>query len=115
MEIKELIKKAHENASKKGFWEDWESIQNISYENREIAQQFINNAIGNRLMLIVSEVGEAQEGLRHKDMDNFKEELADIVIRVADLSGALEIDLENEIIKKMEKNSKRAYKHGKEF
>jgi len=38
-----------------------------------------------------------------------------IVIRVFDLAGGLDIDLEVEIIKKMTKNTSRPYKHGKTF
>lgn len=74
-----------------------------------------NNAISTRLMLIVGEVAEAQEGLRHNDIDNFKEELADVAIRLADLCGGLDIDLELEIAKKMDKNRNRPYKHGRLF
>lgn len=73
------------------------------------------NAIATRLMLIVSEVSEALEGIRKDDRENFKEELADIVIRVADLAGGLDIDLDEEIKKKMKKNRNRTYKHGKAF
>ncbi len=50
-------------------------------------------------MLITDEVSEAHEALRKKDYDNFKEELADIVIRVASLAGGLKIDLDKEIQK----------------
>ena len=66
-------------------------------------------------MLITTEVAEAEDGLRKDDFENFKEELADIVIRTCDLAGGLNIDLEAEIIKKMEKNKSREYKHGKAF
>ena len=108
MHIKDLTKEAHQNALKHGFWEDIDRLF--------IASEYGKNAvIGNMLMLIVSEIAEAQDGLRKGDKDNFKEELADIVIRTADLAGGLGIDLEAEIIKKMEKNKKRPYKHGKKF
>jgi NTP pyrophosphatase (non-canonical NTP hydrolase) len=66
-------------------------------------------------MLIVSELGEALEGLRHDDIDNFKEELADVAIRLGDMCGGLNIDLEDEILKKMEKNRNRPRLHGKKF
>lgn len=106
MGINDLVKEAHQNAVKHGFWEDYYSTLNISA---------INNAIGNRLMLIVSEVAEAQEGLRNNNVSNFEEELADVAIRLADLCGGLNIDLEAEIKKKMEINRNRPYKHGKQF
>lgn len=117
MEIKKLIKDAHENAVNHGFWKDWKryGIDEISIDNVQQIKDEFNNCIGNRLMLIVSEVAEAQEGLRHNNMDNFSEELADVAIRLADLCGGLEIDLESEIEKKMQKNKDRPYKHGKEF
>ncbi|MBU3208561.1 nucleotide pyrophosphohydrolase [Clostridium algidicarnis] len=122
MNIKELVENAYENASRKGFWEDWERIKqlenmaiNISKDGEEQVKIDKRNAIATRLMLIVSEVSEALEGLRKDDRDNFKEELADIVIRTCDLAGGLDIDLEAEILNKMEKNKNRLYKHGKAF
>jgi len=121
MNIKELVKNAYENASRKGFWNDWYKIKGskkhkgLEITDAETEQEIINNAIGSRLMDIVREVSEAQEALRKDDIDNFKEELADIVIRVASLAGGLEIDLESEVIKKIKKNKSRPYKHGKAF
>lgn len=121
MDIKELVQKAYENASRKGFWEDWRDIKGskkhktVKIATGHAEDNLINNALGNRLMLITGEVAEAHEALRKRDYENFKEELADIVIRVADLAGGLDIDLESEILNKMEKNKNRPYKHGKAF
>lgn len=42
---------------------------------------------------------------------NEKEELADVAIYLLSLSEILGIDLEQEILRKIEKNSKRIYKH----
>ena len=89
-----------------------------------------------KLMLIVTEVSEAMEALRYLRPDfisaleqgidrsvdaeqdcilkNFEEELADAVIRIADLSEALRLDLESAIYKKMAKNETRPNKHGKQ-
>ncbi|OPD36983.1 nucleotide pyrophosphohydrolase [Clostridium botulinum] len=122
MGIKDLVKDSHNNAKNHGFWEDWERIEqlenmaiNISKDGEKQVKIDKCNAIATRLMLIVSEVSEALEGIRKDNIDNFKEELADIVIRVADLAGGLDIDLEKEIKNKMEKNKNRPYKHGKAF
>lgn len=117
MTINELCKKAHKTAVEHGFWEDWRmyGIEDVSIDNVMFIKYEHNNAIGNRLMLIVSELGEALEALRHDDMDNFKEELADVAIRLGDLCGGLDIDLEAEIEKKMQYNETRPYKHGKAF
>jgi len=66
-----------------------------------------------KLMLIVTEVAEAAEAVRHEDLDNFKEELADIAIRLFDIAGTMSIDLEDVIVDKMKVNEKRPFQHGK--
>lgn len=121
MQINIIIKEAHENAVSKGFWEDW-NILSIIAESRfnndykaELAKMAENALISKSLMLITSELAEAQEALRKNDTENFAEELADVLIRLADLAGGLGIDLDTEIRKKMDKNRSRPYKHGKKF
>ena len=47
--------------------------------------------------------------------DTFEDELADAVIRVADLCGYLGIDLEAHIKAKMRYNASRPHKHGKRY
>lgn len=121
MNIRELVEITHSNARKKGFWDDWDSIawEDGLPKNEDSTldiDELYNNAIVTRLMLIVSEVSEALEELRkNEEVENFGEELADIVIRTCDLAGGVGIDLEKEIIKKIEKNKARGYKHGKKF
>lgn len=114
-DIEELVKQAHANAVEHGFWDEWKKLKEAEYAAEADWSYEESIEIGNRLMLITDEVSEAHEALRKKDEENFKEELADIVIRVADLAGGLSIDLEAEIKKKMEKNLARPYKHGKAF
>lgn len=109
MTLNELVKAAHENAKARGFW-DGE-----------------NHNIGEKLALIHSEVSEALEELRvgstptaiHELKEGkivgFPVELADVVIRVADLCGHLGIDLENAVDWKMKVNRGRPHKHGKAF
>lgn len=69
--------------------------------------------IGEALMLMVTELAEAMEAHRKQDDENFREELADTFIRLFDLCGGLNIDIEAEIDKKCQKNKTRPYKHGK--
>ncbi len=70
--------------------------------------------VAQKLMLIVSEISEAMEGHRkglqddklpHRSM--LEVELADAVIRIADLAGALNLDLGGAIAEKMAFNATR--------
>ncbi len=65
-------------------------------------------------MLIVSEVAEAMEGHRKNLMDDklphrsmLEVELADVLIRIGDLAGALKLDIAGAVIEKMNFNSNR--------
>ena len=92
--IRELTALCHQTAREKGFWDQERNI-------------------GEALMLIVTELAEAMEAHRVQDKENFKEELADTFIRLFDLCGGLNIDIQQEIDKKAQKNKSRPYKHGK--
>ncbi len=96
MTITELVEKAHKIATEKGFWD----------KPRET---------GTLLALIHSEISEALEADRKNQMRAFAFELADIIIRVADLAGSLNIDLEEFIRCKMEYNATRPPLHGKNY
>lgn len=67
------------------------------------------------IMLVVTELGEAVEADRKSDYVNFNEEIADAVIRLFDLCAAEGIDLERELVKKMNVNADRPEKHGKKY
>lgn len=92
--LNELAKVCHEIAVEKGFWDEERNI-------------------GEALMLIVTELAEAMESYRVQNQENFREELADTFIRLFDLCGGLNIDIEKEITRKTQKNKGRPYKHGK--
>ena len=115
MTIDELVQKSYEAAREKGFHDEPPNV-------------------GEKLMLVVSELAEALEEARspmglmrlnltytgtddqgvHKP-EGFPIELADAVIRIADLCGALNIGLQDAINTKMAYNQTRPRKHGKSF
>ena len=68
-----------------------------------------------KLLLVHSEVSEACEALRKGDIDGYQTELADILIRVLDICGSLDIDITRVLAEKMEFNEYRPHKHEKRF
>ena len=66
-----------------------------------------------KLMLVVSEVGEAAEAVRKADESNFEEEIADTIIRLLQLCGAMGINPDCIVRRKMEFNASRPPRHGK--
>ncbi len=119
MRLRDMQAEAHENAARKGF-HDMESEILVKLNQGERLTEDEIDAIGvafecQRIALIVSELGEAVEALRAEDYVNYHEEIADVVIRIGDHCGAVGIDLEDEIKKKLGKNSTRPRLHNKKF
>lgn len=100
--------------------------------------------IGQSLMLVVSELAEAMEADRNNRIaylrafdfreedrvrgvslfrsdfeelikDSFEDEIADVVIHLFDLCGALGIDIERHIELKLKYNETREFRHGKKY
>lgn len=108
MKINELCKESHETARAKGWYSEGD------------------RNTGELIALIHSELSEALEHSRHCSKDTLKEvfydtsgkpdgfaiEIADTIIRIADLCGYLGIDLEEAIRIKTEYNKTRANRHG---
>ena len=64
------------------------------------------------MALVHTEVSEATEAVRHRDAENFREELADTIIRVASIAYGMGLDLEGAINLKLAKNRTRGLRHG---
>jgi NTP pyrophosphatase (non-canonical NTP hydrolase) len=135
MKINEIRDEVHELARSKGWWDD---CIDPDWGTHYVSHQRIAVA----LALIHSEVSEALEEVRddhlqtywvRKSMEDriFSEtaekaeaiaagykpeglpiELADVIIRVLDLCGALEIDIEQAIEDKVAYNTTRTHRHG---
>ena len=113
MNIKTLISEAHETAVEKGWYDTPTQIEAIlSRHDSKRYEAWTNYFLNSCLMNTASEVGEACEAVRRGDMENLAEELADVYIRIADICARFDIDLEQAIAEKMEKNRNRPYLHG---
>ncbi len=71
------------------------------------------NALLAKLVLIVSEVGEAIQAVTEGDRENLGEELIDIIIRDLDIGGSLKFDMDAIVAKKSAVNEGRPERHGK--
>lgn len=87
---------------------DLNELQKEIYINK-VDKGFNVTDINKEFCLTYGEVAEAYEAWRKKK-DDLGEELADVAIYLLGLSEILGIDLEEEIQKKVYKNSKREYK-----
>lgn len=84
-------------------------LQKEVFENK-IAKGFNTTDVNKEFCLLYGEVSEAYDAFRKKKED-LGEELADIAIYLLGLSEMLGKDLQDEILKKVDKNSKRVYKN----
>jgi len=68
--------------------------------------------VGEKIALIHSEIAEAFEAYRHKNIDGrdgFQEELGDAIQRLLHICGIFNIDVEKEILKKIAHNKNRVW------
>lgn len=84
-------------------------IQKQIWQNK-VNKGFNTTDVNKEFCLLYGEVAECYDAYRKKKED-LNEELADIAIYLMGLSEMLGFDLETEILKKVDKNSKRVYKN----
>lgn len=102
-----LVQVCHGASKASGWWTDIATGQPIDPNTPHLVPA--------KLCLVHSEVSEAMEGHRKNLMDDklphrkmIEVELADAVIRIADLAGALGLDLGGAIAEKLAYNAQRA-------
>ncbi len=87
---------------------DFRKLQKEIFQNK-INKGFNTTDVNFEFNLLYGELAEAFEAWRKKKPD-LGEELADVIIYLCGLAEILGINLEEEILKKAEKNKKREYK-----
>lgn len=102
-----LVITCHGDAKKAGWWTNLETGEGLTETG--------NFNVPEKLCLIHSEVSEAMEGHRKGLMDDKIEhrpmlevELADALIRICDLAGAMNLDLGGAVAEKLAYNRSRA-------
>ena len=112
-----LTEEAHDNAVVHGFYDQIDrSVKFMRDSGLPDAETSIRrDFILAQLAKIGSEAGEAVDALQHDKPEEMEVELADIVIRVLDLSGYVSSPQEfaGTLLRKMLKNRSRPYLHGK--
>jgi NTP pyrophosphatase (non-canonical NTP hydrolase) len=97
LDLTQLVQDCHAYTLNQGFWSVSEGSQ----------------VVPAKLMLIVSEAAEAMEA--NRELRSMDEELADIIIRVCYLAGAMNIDLNLAVQNKRAYNKTRPRMHGKRY
>lgn len=139
--ISQLQKDIHSTNVEKGFWDNHEKLDTI--QDPQFRKAVEKAFQSQRLFLVASELTEALEYIRKHDFkplgsdlkrvieesdgeyfienfelfvkDTYPDELADSTIRLMDIAGGEEVDLEWHILQKLRYNKTRARLHGKRF
>lgn len=117
--LNKLRNEIHDNAVEKGFWEKEDLFKSILLVISEVCEGVealrCNKRVGFEWIDYMIEKGFDKDIFESKVKDTFEDEIADTIIRLLDICGHLDIDIDTHIRLKMEYNSSREKLHGKLF
>jgi len=112
--VDRLTALCHGAAKTSGWWTNLKTGWDSTPESHDVPYKELQFSVPEKLMLIVTEVSEGMEGFRKNLNDdklpqykNLDVELADALIRIHDLAGAMKIPLGEIVVAKMEFNAQR--------
>lgn len=111
--LDDIARSIHEQNRSKGFY-DRERLRVVDPVTGDVEGTPKNPSLpSEKLLLIVSEVCEAQDALRNDDRENEEEEVADILIRTLDYAAWRGFSMDGAVWAKMGKNRERPQLHGR--
>ena len=134
--LNELSNQIHENAKSKGFYDNEEKNlgEMLCLIHSEVSEaleavrddKYYSNAVEEQMWFIKGmsdkNYGDTfnddsffKSQFENRVKNTFEDELADVIIRVLDLSAYKNIDIESHVKAKMRYNAMRPHKHGKSF
>lgn len=130
--LNELSKSIHANNEIRGFWDGGIEAKNIGEvlclihsevsealeadrKNHHASKSFNLNQIHSIPLESQYEKQYYKQEFEALVKNSFEDELADIIIRVLDVCGAMKIDIDYHIEAKLKYNSLREFKHGKKY
>lgn len=125
MTLNELKDKIHTNAKDKGFWDQERNVgEALMLIVTELAEGLEAHRDSGRIKSVDKMVKKAMDEMKDEEFkehfalmvkDSFEDEMADAIIRILDLCGGLDIDIDWHIASKMRYNATRSRLHGKAY
>ena len=123
--MNELRDKIYKNAKDKGFWDQERNIgEALMLIVTELAEGLETHRAMGTVKPVDNMIKKAMDEMHDEEFkehfalmvkDSFQDEMADTIIRILDLCGGLDIDIDWHIKAKMRYNATRARLHGKKY